>query len=116
MLDLEPELADHICDQPLRTIGKRHGISHEQARRLIRQQARDHITRIAGELLIASKTGELPTLLIPSLPGPEMDLPVAYLVWICDKLQEVGVELGFTYTAVENGLAIAFEDLGLRRN
>jgi hypothetical protein len=115
MQTLEPELADHLADVPLREIGKRSGISHEAARKRVQRQAREHITKVCGDLLIASKTGELPVLLIPNQPGPDLDQATAYFVWLCNELTEVGVVLGLTYKPVENGVAIAFEDLSLAK-
>ena len=64
-------LAEHARGDSLRTIGKRHGIGHETARRLILQTGSSLIRDLMADLLVGEahqKRGqepEWPTMLIP---------------------------------------------------
>jgi hypothetical protein len=56
-----PMLTEHARGDSLQTIGKRHGISHETARRVILQQGQSLITDLERDL----RAGRRPAISIP---------------------------------------------------
>lgn len=90
-------LAEHARGDSLRTIGKRHGVSHEQARRLILQTGSALIRDLERDLLLAEltrdqgKEPDWPTMLVPfGLRAQDWADSLDFFSWSTKRLRERG--------------------------
>jgi len=99
-VNAESVLVEHARGDSLRTIGRRHAISHEKARRLILEAGRTLVDEIAHVLLIAQykdDRGEIPLWPTIEIPyGQAIDDwrdNVLLLEWVLKQLRQRGYDV-----------------------
>jgi hypothetical protein len=112
-LEHAPELGESLAGVPLREIGDRLGVSHEQARRIIRAQGREIAVRISGELMVARREGKVvPVATIPDLSGPGFSLGLRWVDWLVGELASLRFPTRVHITPTDDGYVVALtEDL-----
>jgi hypothetical protein len=83
----------------------------EGIRLVVAREGRKQIDRIELDLLAATKTDEVVTLVVPGHGGPDFDLALEYVRWVVAELTERDIKVAVHYRAVENGVALALEDV-----
>ena len=112
MPDRTALLEDSLAGVPLREIGKRHKISHETVRQHVQKAKRAEVTRMAGELLVNRRTGDIEWLVIPGFSGTlEFDAALAYFVWIVDELSDLGLTLKIHQRSEPAWIVLGLEDV-----
>lgn len=91
-------------------IGERHGISYQRVQTIVRD-ARRSIDKLELDLLKATKTGELPALLVPNQDQEDRQTALSYLQWCVDQLRARDVEVKVAPRSTPEGMAFILEDV-----
>ena len=87
-------LAEHVGGDSYRTLGRRHGFSHEKARRLVLQQGSELIRDLECDLITATRgEDEWPTCLIPYQPRSDWRNAILMFDWCVSSLRDRGFEI-----------------------
>ncbi len=94
MIDFDTEngrmLAEHASGDSYRTIGRRHGRSHEGARQIVIRESTQFIDRVELDLYVAAKLesmgceAEWPTFVIPF--GEDWQTALSFFQWTVNRL------------------------------
>ncbi len=71
---------------------------------------RDHITQIAGRVLVARKTSEIVWLLMPNQSGDDLHAGLAYFDWVLRELEELTFRCRVHAAAKPDGIALGIEE------
>lgn len=107
-----PLLAEHAAGDSYRTLGQRHGCSHESARQVVMRQATALVNDVQMTLYVAAKLeamgrhGEAkwPGLVVPHQPGDGWRLSLSLLQLVVGRLRERGVAVVVQTRPVPNGI------------
>ena len=102
----EQILQEFVAGDSFRTIGRRHGFSHEQARRVVRKRVRQHVDDLELLIMVAQKEGVELTYPVPGTSGPFADAVVEYVRLMAAELAERGVRCAIRYTPTPDGFAL----------
>jgi hypothetical protein len=108
--DSYPLLAEHARGDSYRTIGRRHGLSHEGARKAVMRQGSAFVNRVEMDLMVAAKYERMgltskavwPGLAIPH--GPGWQLGLSLLQWLVDELRDRKLAVRVLTRSVPNGI------------
>jgi len=112
MTDADTILAEHARGDSLRTIGKRHGVSHETARRLVLERGSQLIADLAYDLQVAERcerqglTAEWPTYLIPFQAQADWQDALAMFDWTVKQLRARGFRVEIVSRTTPAGMAL----------
>jgi hypothetical protein len=106
-------LAEHVAGSSYRTIGQRHSISHESARRAVLEDAARFIGDVELSLYVAAKLEQLgrgdeavwPAFLIPELVEEDWRLALSLFAYVVDQLRERDLNIEITHRATPAGCA-----------
>lgn len=104
-------LREHSGGSSYRAIGRKHQVSHEQARLVVVRQARKYLDGLELSLAEAWKLERLgreneaawPVMLCPH--GPDWSQAIAFLQWTVDKLRARDLDIHVKTQATQNGSA-----------
>lgn len=108
-----PELAEHLAGEPLKAIGARRGVSHEQARRIIRAQGNELVGRIAGQVLLARREGgSVPVATLSDVGGyAGFHLGLRYVDWLVGELAGLTIACRVHIEPIEGGYSVALTEV-----
>lgn len=107
---MEEVLERHFAGTSLREFAEERGCSPETVGKEIRAAKRAHITQMAGELLLARRTGELVVLVVPGHSGPDFDVAIGYLTMVVHEIEDLGIKLKIHVTNTEAGVAYGLQE------
>ena len=86
-------VGEHAHGDSYRTIGQRHGLSHEAARQVVLREATKFVDSVECDLYLAAKweamgrQAEWPTLVVPHQPGDGWSVALSLLQLVVDRLK-----------------------------
>src|SRR4051794_32748070 len=103
-------LAEHAAGDSYRAIGRRHGWSHEHARRVVLREGTKFVDQVELQLMVAAKheqmgrhdEAEWPGLAVPHQPGDGWQRSLSLLQWTVDQLRERGMAVLVTTRSLPN--------------
>lgn len=106
-------LAEHARGDSLRTIGKRHNVSHETARRVILQQGSALVDDLSRTLILAEAAQHQgaealwPAIVIP-FGQPQNDWQDAHIMfdWAVKKLRQRGFDISIVSRSTKAGIVL----------
>jgi len=104
-------LLDRVRGDTLAAIGKRYGMTHQNAHVVVLREGTRQINDLEMRLLANRATGDVELFLIPDHGGPDFDLAIEYVRWALRELAQRGVQTRVHYRAAENGVAFGVEDI-----
>lgn len=107
---MEQLLERHFKGESLREIAAEQAVSHETVARNLRDLKREHVTALAMDLLIASRTGEVVWLIVPTTGGAELAPSLRYLAWVIEELEALTFKVGVEAVQKVDGIAFGLTD------
>lgn len=107
---MEELLERHFSGESLREVADERGCSHQTIATQLRDIKRDHITRLAGSLMVARKTGEMLWLAVPTTTGSELAPWLRYFAWVMEELEGLTFRTKITVKTFPDGFAFGFEE------
>lgn len=86
-------LKAHFGGATLTEIAEAEGVrSPETARKRLAEAKREHVIRVAGELLLARRSGEVLWFVLPAMSGDEgLQAGLRYFAWVVSELEDLAV-------------------------
>lgn len=101
----------HFAGASLRELAELDGAkSPETMRKRLAEAKREHITKIAGQAMVARKTGEVVWFVLPSQGGEELHAGLAYFDWVLRELEELTFNCRVHVAAKPDGIALGIEE------
>ena len=107
---MQDVLERHFAGDSLRELAEERGCSHETVAKQIREAKREHITQIAGQVLVARKTHEIVWFVLPNQCGEELHAGLAYFDWVLRELEELTFRCRVHVAAKPDGIALGIEE------
>src|SRR4051794_21629825 len=107
-------LAEHAAGDSYRTLGQRHGMSHEAARQVVVREGRRFVDEVERDLLVAWKLtqqgseaeAQWPTFLVPHQLQEGWQKAFAFWSWVVDQLKSRGLGVHLRHTPTRSGSAV----------
>lgn len=110
---MEPtQLLDrHFAGDSLRELAEAEGVkSPETMRKRLVEAKREHITQLAGQVLVARRTGEIVWFVLPDQGGEELHAGLAYFDWVLRELEDLTFRCRVHVAAKPDGIALGIEE------
>lgn len=101
----------HFAGASLRELAELEGFSSPETmrQRLVRAK-REHLTEIAGQVLVARKTHEIVWFVLPNQGGEELHAGFAYFDWVLRELEALTFRCRVHVAAKPDGIALGIEE------
>jgi hypothetical protein len=106
------ELLDrHFAGATLRELADLDDVkSPETMRKRLVDARREHITQIAGQVLVARRTGEVVWFALPDQGGDALHAGLAHFDWVLRELEELTFRCRVHVAAKTDGIALGIEE------
>lgn len=107
---MEQLLEKHMAGQSTRELADEYGVSHQTIAVQLRELKREHVTQVAGMLMVAAKRGEVLWLAIQSKAGRDVAPWLRYVAWVVEELEELTFRVSVSVEQKPDGIALGLED------
>jgi hypothetical protein len=101
----------HFAGGTLREMAEVEGVaSPETMRQRLVAAKREHVTEMAGSLLVATKLGEVLWLAVPTTSGAELAPWLRYLGWLIAELESLSFRIQVSVQEKQDGVVFGLTD------
>lgn len=110
-MEAEQLLDRHFAGASLRELAEVEGVSSpETMRQRLVTAKREHITQIAGQVLVARKTGEIVWFVLPDQGSEALHAGLAYFDWVLRELESLTFNCRVHVAAKPDGIALGITE------
>lgn len=102
-------LLERISGDTLNDIAIRHSMSLQRAHQIVVREGTRHIDRLELDLMLAQKTGEHPTFVVPFQEQTGWKAALSHFQWCLDRLRGRGVRVKVTTRQTKAGTVFQIE-------